>query len=160
HAQETRDVTAVRHGRHPKKRRSANVLARFGLVVGCTIALRPHPWGDDLRNGKSGRSLGWLGAPFQKLRGSSAPVGTQDKGHAQRTPLRDHTRSVWRALLRASANVLALAAPLALIAPAATGTQRSEEDSTPIVSRNVGMVRAGAAERPRSEGDQALVNGW
>lgn len=63
----------------------------------------------------------------------------------------------WRAFLHAGAVVLALAA---LAAPSQSAAQALGQDGVPIRDRNIDVSREGAAELPRSEGDQALADGW
>jgi hypothetical protein len=62
-----------------------------------------------------------------------------------------------RALLRTGAAALALAASLAGDGAAQWNAQAT---SVPIKSRNMDVSREGATQLPRSEGDQALADGW
>ncbi len=56
---------------------------------------------------------------------------------------------------------LALAGPLAAVtASAESAAQAAGQDAAPIMSRNMDVSRAGATELPRTEGDQALADGW
>ncbi len=66
------------------------------------------------------------------------------------------------ALLRVGAAALALAAPLAALrASAETFPHSATQDTLPIKDRHLDTPRKGAAaELPRSEGDQAIVEGW
>jgi hypothetical protein len=86
-----------------------------------------------LRNGDFQGSLGRLGAPWDAL----------------------------AALCRAAAVALALAAPLgALIAPGESAAQAVGQAALPVKDRHLDVSRAGATQLPRSEGDQAIVDGW
>ena len=66
------------------------------------------------------------------------------------------------AFLRAGAVVLALAGPIAVaITPTDSAAQATaEQDAKPIKDKHIGVSREGATKLPRSEGDQALVDGW
>ena len=55
---------------------------------------------------------------------------------------------------------LALAALLAAAAPVKGLAQAARDDAQLVRDRNVDVSRAGATPLPRSEGDQALVDGW
>lgn len=68
----------------------------------------------------------------------------------------DRSFQRWRGRL-ASAVVLALAG-LAVAATAPTGS--AAQEAIPVKARHIDVSRAGATELPRSEGDQALVDGW
>jgi hypothetical protein len=66
-------------------------------------------------------------------------------------------RHAGRIVVGAAAAMLALAAlPAAIASPA----QASGPEAAPLKSRNIGVSREGATERPRSEADQTLVGGW
>jgi hypothetical protein len=69
-----------------------------------------------------------------------------------------------RALLSAAAIALALAAPLATATAQTDGPAQAggagPPDALPIKNRHIDISREGSTERPRSEGDQAIVNGW
>jgi hypothetical protein len=57
--------------------------------------------------------------------------------------------------------VLALAGLVAAAGtPGKSAAQGLAEEIVPIKTRNVGVLREGAAEQPRSEDDQVLVDGW
>jgi hypothetical protein len=76
-------------------------------------------------------------------------------------PVRGRVVDALRALLRAGAVVLALAGPLAAsIAPTESAAQPVGQDAMPIKDRNIDVSREGATKLPRSEDDQALVDGW
>lgn len=64
------------------------------------------------------------------------------------------------ALGRTAAAALTLAGVLSLAAPADSIAQPVWQGELPVKNRHVDTSRQGAAERPRSEDDQALVDGW
>ena len=65
------------------------------------------------------------------------------------------------AFLRVGAAALTLAAPLAVVAaPTEGAAQAVGQDALPIKDRHIDVSRAGTTESPRSEGDQALAEGW
>ena len=63
----------------------------------------------------------------------------------------------YRTLFCAGAVAFALAASTL---PSESLAQAGGQDATPVKDRNIGAARAGATRLPRSEGDQAIVNGW
>jgi hypothetical protein len=112
--------------------------------------------GEDLQ-----RSLGRLGPPWLEQLAFSALPGAAHEEPVQDIPFRGLVLEAFRALFRAGAVVLALAGPLgALIAPIESAAQAVGQDATPIKDRNIDVSREGATELPRSEGDQALHDGW
>src|SRR5262249_52039092 len=56
--------------------------------------------------------------------------------------------------------VLVAGSPTAVVLAGGAGAQPAETDVAPIRPRNLDVSREGAAELPRSEDDQALVEGW
>lgn len=71
------------------------------------------------------------------------------------------SRCIRSTVLRSSIIALSLlscAAPLLMPSPLLA--QSSSEDAGPIKSRNLGVSRVKATPAPRSEGDQAVVDGW
>jgi hypothetical protein len=65
------------------------------------------------------------------------------------------------ALFRAGAVALTLAGPFAAAAvPTKSAAQAVGQDALPVKNRNIDVSRGGATQLPRSEGDQALVDGW
>lgn len=69
-------------------------------------------------------------------------------------------RSTGRTALSLAA-VLSLAVPLAVAAlPLRAAAQTAELDAAPVRTRHMGALRELAQKQPRSEGDQALVDGW
>lgn len=64
-------------------------------------------------------------------------------------------------LLRTGVLLSALAGALAVAAaPTESAAQAGGQDTLPIKNRNIDVSREGATEAPRSEGDQALADGW
>ena len=61
------------------------------------------------------------------------------------------------ALVRAGAVTLTL---VASIAPSKSVAQANGQDAVPVKDRHIDASRAGATQQPRSEGDQAIVDGW
>jgi hypothetical protein len=61
------------------------------------------------------------------------------------------------ALVRAGAVTLTLAAS---IAPSESVAQTVGQEAVPVKDRHIDASRAGATQQPRSEGDQAIVDGW
>ncbi len=61
------------------------------------------------------------------------------------------------ALVRAGAVTLTLAAS---IAPSESVAQAVGQEAVPVKDRHIDASRAGATQQPRSEGDQAIVDGW
>ena len=97
--------------------------------------------GTNLRDQDYQRSLGHLGAPSVEQHAALALGKALDAG---------------RAFFRAGAVVLALAAA----GTSESFAQAAGQDATPIKSKHVDVSREGATQLPRSEGDQALVDGW
>jgi len=60
----------------------------------------------------------------------------------------------------AGAAVLALVASFVVAAPTHSVAQAALQNSQLLKDRNMDVSRAGATQLPRSEGDQALVDGW
>jgi hypothetical protein len=76
-------------------------------------------------------------------------------------PLMELPAHALSALCRAGAVVLTLAGPLAaLIAPSEGAAQAAGPAAMPVKDRNIDVSRSGATQAPRTEGDQALVDGW
>ena len=71
----------------------------------------------------------------------------------------DRARSAGRAARRTGAVALALFALLMAAAPAGRG-QSARQDGERLKDRNIDVSRAGAAQFPRTEGDQVLADGW
>ena len=66
-----------------------------------------------------------------------------------------------RAFFRAGTVVLTLVGPLAVaMTPTTSAAQAIGPDAMPVKNRNIDASRARAAQLPRSEGDQAIVDGW
>jgi hypothetical protein len=65
-------------------------------------------------------------------------------------------RHLAAAALQAAAVILALVAPLAAV----IATPCAAQDATPIRTRHIDVSRERATQLPRSEDDQALVEGW
>lgn len=63
-------------------------------------------------------------------------------------------------VLRIRGNVIATVAMAMLVLPLLIPPNASAQIGQSILDRNMGVSRARAAERPRSEGDQAIVDGW
>ena len=114
-----------------------------------------------MRNEDFQRSLGRLGASSVEQLASSALPRAAHAEPAQDIPFRGRMLDALRALFHAGAVVLTLAGPLAaLIAPTESAAQAVGQDAVPVKDRNIAVSRAEATELPRSEGDQALVDGW
>jgi hypothetical protein len=65
------------------------------------------------------------------------------------------------AIIRRGATALAVAAPLATALPTSGAVaQTTGNETLPIKSRNIDVSREGATDAPRSEGDQAIADGW
>ena len=101
------------------------------------------------------------GARFQAPIAGLAPRlahPTPDKGDRFFSRLQLATRN---GRLRAIAVLLALGAVLTLTTPPTTSSaQAVGQDARPVKERNVGVSRVRATQLPRSEGDQAVVEGW
>ena len=54
----------------------------------------------------------------------------------------------------------AAAALAGLLAASIAPTGSAAQELLPFKERNIGVTRSGATEQPRSEADQALVDGW
>jgi len=65
-----------------------------------------------------------------------------------------------RAVSRIFAVCAATLALSALWLPAVLSAQAVAQNGDQVLSRHIGASRSGAAERPRSEGDQAIAAGW
>ena len=112
---------------------------------------------DKLRDEDVQIPVGRLGAPSGEQFASSTLPGTA----AQDIPFRGRVLDAFRALFRAGAVVLTLAGPLAaLIAPTESAAQAVGQDAAPVKNRHIDVSREGATKLPRSEDDQALVDGW
>jgi len=108
--------------------------------------------GEGFRN-----SLGRLGA--SPVARPVAFADTASGGPAQDSQFRGRVGRAVRAILPAGVAVLALATLLALAAPAKSVAQ-GDQASLLIRGRNVEVSRAAATQAPRTEGDQALADGW
>jgi hypothetical protein len=71
-----------------------------------------------------------------------------------------HRRWWAPAAWRAGPVALMLAVMLAATAPGTTSAQGTRQEPPLVKDRNIDVSRAGAAQLPRSEGDQVLVEGW
>ena len=112
---------------------------------------------DKLRDEDFQISVGRLGAPSGEQFASSTLPGAA----ALDIPFRGWVLDAFRALFRAGTVVLTLAGPLAaLIAPTESAAQAVGQDAAPVKNRNIDVSREGATKAPRSEEDQALVDGW
>ncbi len=87
---------------------------------------------------------------------ASARSGTAFDGPALRAPRLRHGHTVGQRLARIGAIVVILAATT----PSRSFAQTFGQDAAPIKERNIGVSRTRATALPRSEGDQALVDGW
>jgi hypothetical protein len=83
----------------------------------------------------------------------------RDQG-LRRPSCRFRALAAGKALFRAGTVVPVLAWSLALSAPTESAAQAIGQDALPVKNRNVDVSREGATELPRSEGDQALIDGW
>ncbi len=112
---------------------------------------------DKLRDEDFQISVGRFGAPSAEPLASS----TLSDATAQSIPFRGRVLHASRALFRAGAVGLALAGPLAAaVAPTGSAAQGVGRDATPVKNRNIDVSREEATKLPRSEDDQALVDGW
>jgi hypothetical protein len=104
----------------------------------------------------NGRSLGRLGVLLKEQ-----PVAAALAFAVPRVPAGRALYAI-RALLRVGTVALTLGAPLAvLVAPTEGVAQAIGQDALPLIkSRNLDVSREGATQLPRSEGDQAIVDGW
>src|SRR2546423_8040370 len=97
---------------------------------------------------------------MEQLAASALP-GAANGWPAPTIPFQGRKLGALAALFRAGAVVLTLAGPLAaLIAPTESAAQAIGQDFMPVKNRNIDVSRAEATQLPRSEGDQALVDGW
>jgi hypothetical protein len=67
---------------------------------------------------------------------------------------------VVRGVLRVKAGTVAVLAATLLVLPLTGSWRAAAQGSESILERNMDVSRRAAADRPRSEGDQAVVGGW
>jgi hypothetical protein len=107
------------------------------------------------------RSLSRCGALLVEQLASSAVPDAAPEQPAQGIPFHGRVLDAGRAFLRAGAVVFTLAGTLAAAtAPTESAAQALGQEAVRIKDRNIDVSRQGATELPRSEGDQALVDGW
>ena len=108
------------------------------------------------------RSVDFQPFPGQPLIGDQLPAPSpQGHGLAEQPPppVLGRRPDQHRSVFRAGAAVLALALLLAAaVAQTESAAQAVAQDA--IKNRNIGGARSGAAQLPRSEGDQKLTEGW
>ena len=125
----------------------AHVLAWFSLDDGAP-------------NGQVPVALEWRlqNKQVQTGRDERAMAGPDPRGgRQQRQPLRAEVY----ALRRLAGIALVLGATLGLTAiPTKTAAQSIPSESSVVKNKNLGTARSRAAQTPRSEDDQALVDGW
>ena len=110
---------------------------------------------------EAGLRMGRFGAvSAQQLTALALPAAVREE-RARDIPVRGRVLDAFRAHFRAGAVVLTLVGPLAAsIAPTEGSAQAVGQDAMPVKDRNIDVSREGATKAPRSEDDQALVDGW